>query len=141
MRTLLIALLLASVALASPRQQPKTIDSLRSSFLTAFNSGDAAALEKIFEPDVLLLSFTGQPVQGGATISKVMAGMSKQLSLEMESIQSRESGDLLYEAGTWKHLQKGTTTVRQSGTFIWVWKHEKDSWRIETMSVTAKERE
>jgi len=135
-RLLAIVLIFASFALVSARDA-KTIDPLRAAFVAAFDKGDAATMQKLFEPEVLLLSVSGQPARGGAAIARGMAGMSSQMDLELNPMQSRESGDMLYEAGTWNHNAKGSKTVVQTGTYVWIWKKEKDGWRIETMSVTA----
>ena len=132
--TLLCLLVCLSTALT---KESKTIDTLRESFVAAFNKADAATMEKLFEPDVLLLTFSGEPVKGGAAIAKGMSGMASKMDLELKPVQSRESGDMLYEAGIWNHYAKGTKTVRQTGTYIWVWKKEREGWRIESMSVTA----
>ncbi len=137
MRAILAAILLIACFSTALARDTKTIDPLREAFVIAFNKGDAATMEKMYEPDVLLLTFSGQPVKGGAAIAKGMAGMASQMDLELKPLQSRESGDMLYEAGTWNHFAKNTKTIRQTGTYIWVWKKEKEGWRIESMSVTA----
>ena len=137
MRAVLAVLFLISCLGTSFAKDTKTVDPLREAFVTAFNKGDAATMEKLFEPDMLLFTFTGQPVKGGAAIAKGMAGTSSQHDLDLKPLQSRESGDMLYEAGTWNHYAKGTKSLRQTGTYIWVWKKEKEGWRIESMSVTA----
>lgn len=140
--TALLLTIFAAVAFAHSALAPDNPnDARRNAFIDAFNKGDVSALEKIFEPDAMLLTFGGQVVIGGKGIAKGMASMSPTLDLDLKPLRYREAGDLLYEAGTWSHFKKGTKEVKQLGTFVWVWKKEKtkdkDEWRLDTLSVTA----
>jgi ketosteroid isomerase-like protein len=134
---LLVAVLLSTISGAMARHEKDPMDNCREAFLAAYNKGDAAALEKIFEPDGILLSFGAQVYKGGPMISKGLASSALALDLELMPVKTRRSGDMMYELGTWNHLAKGTKDIKQTGTYIWVWKKEKDGWRLETLSATA----
>src|SRR2546421_8653593 len=94
-------ILFLAVVIGAKAAGDNPIDARRAAFITAFNKGDAAAMKGIFEPDVLLLTFTGKTIAGADPISKGMASMSSQADLDEKPVQVRISGDMAYEAGTW----------------------------------------
>lgn len=135
MRALLILLAICLVT-ASFASTENPIQPGREAFVAAFNKGDSDALAKLLEKDCILDTMTGQMVIGGKGIAMGMAGMSKAYDLELKPVQTRDSGDMAYEAGTWTHLKKGTKEVQQLGTYVWIWKKESDGWQLEALSVT-----
>jgi len=115
------------------------MDARRTAFLEAFRKSDASTMKSMYSDDAILLSFDGRVIRGSGSISQGMEMFSQQVELELKPIRSSTSGDLCYEAGTWRHLKKGTRSEAGAGTYVWVWKKDsKGTWRIEMHSVTMK---
>lgn len=117
----------------------KEMDARRSAFVDAFRKGDAGALKAMYSDDALLLSFDGKSFRGSEVISQGMAMFSQQVDIELKPLRSTTSGDLCYEAGTWRHLKKSSQVEVSGGTYVWVWKRgSKGDWTIETHSITMR---
>ena len=118
-----------------------TAATLRTGFVEAFNRGDVAALQRLYAPDAILLAFTGQTVTSAEMIAGGLSRASSQFDLELEPLRVRASSDSIYEAGTWKHMEKGTRSVRDTGTYVWIWRKDAaGNWVIDIHAVNRKPR-
>jgi ketosteroid isomerase-like protein len=123
----------------APAVRDKGMDARRNTFVEAFRKSDEAALKAMYSEDALLLSFDGKAFRGSDVISQGMAMFSKQVDLELKPTRTATSGDLCYEAGTWRHLKKSSQIEVSGGTYVWIWKRgPKGDWTIETHSVTMR---
>jgi ketosteroid isomerase-like protein len=113
----------------------------RQAFVSAFNRGDKDALRALYASDALFLAFTGQAVTNP---DFVIAGLSRAASLfdlELEPLRGGTSGDLRYEAGTWRHREKGSSTgsATETGNYVWLWRRDaQGAWVIHLHSVSRK---
>lgn len=112
----------------------------REAFQTAFNKSDVNGLGSLMLPDTLLLSFSGQQIKGGEKIAAGMAAISKSVTLSLKAVQSRKSGDMAYEAGTWEHVNRSSSDSVDKGTYVWIWRRTGSGWQLETFTVTAAPR-
>ena len=91
----------------------------RAAYLAAFNAQDAAAVTKLYASDAVFLPFTGQLITGGAVIGPAITRLSARVTLELEPSSASASGGLWFEAGTWRHVERGrgarSTVARISG--------------------------
>jgi ketosteroid isomerase-like protein len=120
-----------------PQELDKSMDARRLAYLDAFNKAEARAIKALYSDNAVLLSYDGRTIRGSDMISAGMAMMAGQAELDLIPAQSRSSGDLAYETGTWRHRKKGTKDVMASGGYLWVWhKNNKGIWSIDSQSVT-----
>jgi ketosteroid isomerase-like protein len=139
-RAWLLLFLAAACRTASVQQPPEAAPAeLRHAFVGAFNRGDVATLKAFYASGAVLLTFGGQAISGAETIADGLQHASAAFDLELEPVRAETSATFIYGAGTWRHLEKGSTAVRDSGTYLWVWRKDANGrWQISAHSVTRK---
>lgn len=108
----------------------KDIEGREAEWLSAFNSGDAAGVARIYAADARLLPPNSGIVEGRAGIEgfiKEFVATRAQLSFTLLSVH--ESADMCAAVGTYEMEIPGAPN--DSGKFIEVWRRQPDgSWLI-----------
>lgn len=127
----------AVAQVATPAADP--VATQREAFVAAFNRGDAEMLRGFYAPDAAFLSFTGQAVLNPELVAAGLSRASSLFDLDLKPLRSGASGSMIYEAGTWQHREKGTPTVADAGTYLWLWRKDQNgAWVIHVHSVNRK---
>ncbi len=95
----------------------------------AFESADPVAFAEVFDEDGSLLSSNGDIVHGKAAIreriSKFMEAEGP-MHVDIDTQCIWESEGLVYESGVYAYREYGETTILTEGTYVVIWKPQKN---------------
>jgi uncharacterized protein (TIGR02246 family) len=87
------------------------VESLRSEYVAAFNSGDAAKLASLYSQDAVYMPVSGERIEEREAIeahfeSDFRRGMSE---LKVEPQETKQIGDAFYDSGAYSMMAAGPT--------------------------------
>lgn len=133
--TRLIAVLLLVFALAAcgqpyVSQDGDEISALSDSWEAALNAGDLDALAALYTADALLMPPNEPAQRGQEAVRTMFDGMiAAGLTLELTTLDARESGDTGYNVGVYTMRAADGTRI-DTGKFAEIWKRSNGSWQI-----------
>lgn len=104
---------------------------------SAFNSGDAAAVAKLYTGDAQVLPPGQAPVNGAEGIEKFFAGVigAGYTDHKIETLKVSESGDLRVQTGRWQAMgpaDEGGQRKAAEGSIVTVHKKQSDgTWKMQ----------
>lgn len=137
LRAILLVLVLASCA-TQTTQGPDVLRHEREAFVAAFEAQDAGRLAALYAHETSFMPFTGQMLSGSEMIAQGLVRVASRMKLELEPAGGSMSGLLAYEAGTWRHLDRTSGALIDSGSYLWTWQRIDGRWVIVAHSVTRK---
>ena len=136
-----VGIVAATLLLLTPTQSlageplKDTIQARNDEWSAAFNAGDAAALDALYQADAVLLAPGGGPIHGSAAIADALSGLFGALqNLKLVTEDVRPAGDehvieigrILYELSA----PDGAKTLF-TGNYVVVWQRGQDgAWRL-----------
>jgi uncharacterized protein (TIGR02246 family) len=106
------------------------IEQVNTSFVDAFNQGNAAGLAAVYTTDGQILPPGYEPMTGKQAIQGFWQAVLNMGIAEatLETVELDEQGDLLWERG--KYTLKGKDgSLADQGKYIVVWKREDGGWK------------
>jgi uncharacterized protein (TIGR02246 family) len=134
MATVAAALLLATVSVSTQGKTDPTLNKMAADFSAAATAGNAAKVASLYTTDAVFMPPNQAAVKGRTNIEawfqKEMAGGAA--TLKLSPFESRISGDLAFEAGTYTLAIKPKTgqPMTDTGKYIVVLKKEGSDWKI-----------
>jgi uncharacterized protein (TIGR02246 family) len=134
MATVAAALLLATVSVSTQGKTDPTLNKMAADFSAAATAGNAAKVASLYTTDAVFMPPNQAAVKGRTNIEawfqKEMAGGAA--TLKLSPFESRISGDLAFEAGTYTLAIKPKTgqPMTDTGKYIVVLKKEGPDWKI-----------
>lgn len=123
---------IATVLAQGSKTEP-ALSKIAADFGAALTAGDAAKVAMFYTADAMFMPPNEPAIKGR---SNIQAWMQKQIdagaSLKLQSTESRISGDLAFEAGTYTFSMKPKTgePVSDSGKYVVVLRREGSDWKI-----------
>jgi uncharacterized protein (TIGR02246 family) len=125
-------------ATPSTEEETAKIDQLRNSFITAFNSGDAAAVADLYTSDGIALPQNQPAMTGREAILNYNKGMFEQftpkISIMSEELKISGSGDMAFDRGTYTMEltpKAGGAVIMDEGKYLVVLQRQPDgSWKV-----------
>lgn len=111
-------------------------------FISAFNSGNAAAVSDFYTSDAVLMMPNQQLSKGSAVIREVYSGFLSANKPTLSFVPDRivQSGDVAYEYGhyTMSMTPSGGNAMADQGNYITVWRRQPNGdWKIAVDSIAT----
>ena len=141
LRWLLVPVLVITSSWSAYAQDAKkTADDFASSWVAAYNAGDAKALAGLFTQDGVFNAPSGAVVKGRDAIEKALAGRIK-AGWTNETVTTTDAaavGNAVWAAGEYALFGSGEVAGKQSGgRFGWVLVHDGGAWRIAMLTANV----
>lgn len=95
----------------------------------AFEAADPVAFSEVFDEDGSLLSSNGDIVRGKAAIrDRIAKFMESQgpMHVDIDTQGIWESDGFVYESGLYAYREYGESTILSEGTYVVIWKPQKN---------------
>lgn len=107
------------------------IEKAVAAFVTAYNSGDAAAIAKMYSADAQLFPPNSDVVRGAEGIEKLWKGAMTAgvKSVKLVVVEVEAHGNSAHEIGTYSMIAADGREVDR-GKYIVIWKKEGNTWKL-----------
>jgi uncharacterized protein (TIGR02246 family) len=118
----------------------KAADDFATKWVTAYDSGDAAALAALFTPDGIFNAPSGTALKGRDAIEKALAGRIK-AGWTKETVTTSDAGAVgpaIWAAGEYALVGSGDVAGKHTGGhFGWVLVRDGDAWRVAMLTANV----
>ena len=125
-----------AVPATDPAADMAAINTLRQSYQTAFNAGDAAGVAALMAADVNDMEPGMPTMAGAAAVQEGLTGMFQQYTAQIEITAQKTEvvGDLAYDRGTFRNTmtpKAGGDAMTEEGRYLVVARRQADgSWKL-----------